>query len=90
MRVLADRNRGDAAADVGAVLDDRVVGLQLADCELVADRDVVSRANLDLLVLVHDPSGQLLAGFQAFYDHDPDRVVLIMDHEVNHEVARKP
>src|ERR1700690_1444798 len=87
VRMLADLDRRDGAADVDAVLDHRVLVGQLLDRQLVADGDVALRAHLDFLVLVHDPAGELLAGLNAFdYDH-ADRIVLVMHYKVNHAFA---
>src|SRR2546430_9456358 len=58
--VLAHLDGRNRATDVHAVFDHRVAALELADRELVAHGNVALRANLDLPVLVHDPSGQLL------------------------------
>ena len=55
-----------------------------ADGELVADRDIALRANLDLAVLIHDPTGQLLAGLDAFDDDDAHRITLVVHNEMNH------
>src|SRR6476659_1167812 len=85
VRVLAHLDRRHDAADVRAVLHDgRILGHRL-DGELVADGDVRHRLHLDLLVLVHDPAGELLPGLHALDHHDADRVVLVVNHEMNHD-----
>jgi hypothetical protein len=60
--------------------------LQRLDGELVADRDVALRLDQHVLVLVHDPAVQLLAGLHAFHDHHPHGVVLVVHHEMNHRL----
>src|SRR5487761_2280053 len=85
--MLAHLDRRNGAADVHAVLDHRVVRRELLDREFVADRNVALRAHLDFLVLVHDPAGELLAGFDALDDDHADRIVLVMHYKVDHAVA---
>src|SRR2546423_2774734 len=65
VRVLAHLDRRHHAPDVHAVLDDRRFLRQRADGELVPDGNVRHRLHLDLLVLVHDPAGDLLPGLHA-------------------------
>src|SRR5687768_13013838 len=67
VQVLAGADGLDRAADVHAVLDDRLAFLDRPDRQLVADRDVVLRVELDHLALVHDPAGELRAGLQALH-----------------------
>ena len=42
---------------------------------------------LSVLVLVHDPAGQLLAGLHALDHDDADGVALVVHHEMNHLVS---
>src|SRR5260370_31368842 len=87
--VLTHLDGSHGPADVDAVLDHRLVGLQLADRELVTDRDVVFRTDLDLLVLVHDPAGQLLPRLHALDDDHSDGVVFVVHHETNHGIRQR-
>jgi hypothetical protein len=91
VQVLAGADRLHRAADVHAVLDDRLALLDGPDRQLVADRDVRLRVELDHLVLVHDPAGELRAGPQALHDHHADRIALVVDDEVDrHRAASSP
>src|SRR6266487_7012989 len=54
--VLAHLDGRNGAADVHPVFDHRLATLEFADRELVAHGNVALRADLDLPVLVHDPS----------------------------------
>src|SRR6266853_1037641 len=87
--VLAHLDGGNRAADVHAVFDHGVAALELADRELVAYGDVALRPDLDLPVLVHDPSVQLLPRLHALHDDHPDGVVLIVHHEMNHGTLQR-
>src|SRR6266851_213966 len=84
MGVLAHLDGRNGAPDVHAVLDHGVVALELSDRELVADGDIVLRMDLDVLVLVHDPAGQLLPRLHALDDDHSDGVVFIVHYEMNH------
>src|SRR5665213_1339497 len=86
VRVLAHRDRRHHAPDVGAVLDHRRILGEAADRELVPDGDVGPGAHLDVLVLVHDPAGELLSSLDALHHDDADRVVLVVNHEMNHRL----
>src|SRR6266545_95209 len=66
--VLAHLDGRNRAADVHAVFDHCVATLEFADRELVTYGDVALRADLDLPVLIHDPSGQLLPRPRALDD----------------------
>src|SRR5690349_13042536 len=85
--MLADLDRRHRAADIDAVLHYGFVRGELPDRELVPDRDVAARTDLDLSILVHDPADQLLPRFHAFDDDHPDRVAFIVHNEMNHGVA---
>src|SRR5882757_8146867 len=85
--MLADIDRCDRAADIDAVLDHGVVLLQRFDGELVADRNVGDRLDLDLLVLVHDPADHVLALLNTLDHDDAHGVALVVHHEVNHLVS---
>src|SRR5882672_3061874 len=82
--VLAHLDRRNGAPDVHAVLDHGVAVLELSDRELVADGDIVLRADLDVLVLVHDPAGQLLPCLHPLDDDHSDGIVFVVHYEMNH------
>src|SRR5688500_5300347 len=86
MQMLALCDRLYHLADVDAVFDHRVAGLVVAQRKLVADRDVALRGDADVLVVLHDPAVERLAGFHAFDDDDADPVALLVHHEVDHDV----
>src|SRR5712671_2691499 len=83
--VLAHLDGRNGAPDVHAVLDHGVTVFELSDRELVPDGDIVLRADLDVLVLVHDPAGQLLPCLHALDDDHSDGIVFVVHHEMNHE-----
>src|SRR5512139_320882 len=87
VQVLAGANVLDGLPDIHAVLDDRVAGLDALDRQLVADRDVRLRVELDHLVLVHDPAVEAGAGLQALHHHNTHAVALVMDDEVDRHRA---
>src|SRR4051812_49004677 len=75
---------GDGLADVFAVLDDGVAVFDVFQRELVADRNVLLRLQRNRAVFIHDPAGDVLAGFHTF-DHDHrDGVLRIVQYEMNH------
>src|SRR5262245_10069604 len=82
--MLAARDRRDDLADVDAVLDHGVARLVVLERDLVPDRDVALRLDPELLVVLHDPAGELLALFHAFHHDDADAIALFMHHEMNH------
>src|SRR5258706_192328 len=84
MQVLALADGLHHLADVDAVLDDRVADLVVLERELVADRDVALRRNLDVLVVLHDPAFQDVTGLDALDHDDADAVAFFMDHEMDH------
>jgi hypothetical protein len=84
MQVLALGDGLHHLADVDAVLDDGVALSIVLQRDLVADRDVVLRDDLDLLVIFHDPAGEVLAGLDPFDDDDTDAVAFLVHHEMNH------
>src|SRR3974390_3025868 len=57
VKVLADLDGSDGAADVDAVLDHRRVFVQRLDGQLVADGNVVQGFHGDGLVFFHHPAG---------------------------------
>src|SRR3954470_24038349 len=82
--MLAPRDRLHHFADVDAVLDHRVAGPVVAQGDLVADRNFAFGGDLDVLVVLHDPAVQRLAGADAFDDHDAYAVAFFMHDEMNH------
>ncbi|MOA56075.1 hypothetical protein D3C78_1799860 [compost metagenome] len=50
----------------------------------MADRDVLRRAHVDDLVLIHDPGVQFRSGGDAFHHGDRHRVLRIVQYGVNH------
>src|SRR3954463_11367171 len=82
--MLALGDRLYHAADVHAVLDDRIALAIVLQRELVADGNVVPRHDLDVLVVFHDPAGEMLARLHPFDDDDADAVALLVHHEMNH------
>ena len=44
-------------------------------------------ANLDVLVVLHDPAVERLAGFDAFDHDDADPVAFLVNHEMDHRAA---
>src|SRR5712691_9327393 len=87
--MLAHLDGRNGAADVHAVFDHRVAALEFADRELVADGKVALRADLDLLVLVHDPAGQFLPRLHALDDDHSDGVVFVMHYEMDHGIGQR-
>src|SRR5438309_2370260 len=84
MHVLALGDGLHDAPDIDAVLDERVALAIVAKRELMADRDVVLRDDLDVLVLFHDPAIDVLAGLDPFDDDDADAVAFLVHDEMNH------
>src|SRR3954470_19007971 len=82
--MLAHLDRRDRLADVDAVLDHGRAARERPDGQLVADGNVALGLDLEVLVLVHDPAIELLAGLHALDHDDADRVVLVVDHEMDH------
>src|SRR5262245_11384909 len=82
--MLSLLDRRDDFADVDAVLDHAVAGLVILERDLVPDRDIALRLDLDVLVVFHDPAGELLACLDAFDDDDADAVAFFVDNEMNH------
>ena len=83
MQVLAGLDGRDDAADIDAVLDHGGAGIERLDGELVTDGDITEGLNADGLILIHDPAGEGVSFFDALDDDDPDRVALVVDHEMN-------
>jgi hypothetical protein len=50
----------------------------------VADGNVALGADLDVLVVLHDPAVERLPGLHAFDDDDAHAVAFLMHHEMNH------
>src|SRR5688572_16686183 len=86
--VLAARDRRHDLADVDAVLDHGVARLVVLERDLVADRDIAFRRDLDFLVVFHDPAHQLLALLHAFDDDHPDAITFLVHDEMNHSLLR--
>src|SRR5262245_53226084 len=84
VRVLALGDRRHDLADVDAVLDDGVARLVVLQSQLVADRDVALRDDADVLVVFHDPAGQLLAGLDPLDHDDAYAVALLVHYEMDH------
>src|SRR5687767_1080164 len=84
MQVLALADGLHHLSDIDAVLDHGVARLVVLERELVPDRDVALRRDLDVLVVFHDPAPERLAGPDAFDDDYADAVAFLMDHEMNH------
>src|SRR5882762_6644611 len=82
--VLAHLDGRNGTADVHAVFDHRVATSEFADRELMAHGNVALRADLDLLVLVHDPAGQFLPCLRTLDDDHSDGIVFVVHHEMNH------
>src|SRR5215510_2992135 len=82
--MLADLDVGDRFSDVEAVLDDGVAPADRAGGELVPDRDVVERFDLQRRIVLHQPAGQLLPGLDALDDDDADGILLVVNQEMNH------
>jgi hypothetical protein len=82
MFALADRLHH--LANVDAVLDDGVARLVIAQRDLVADRDVALGADFDVLVVLHDPAVERLAGLHSLDDDDADTVAFFVHHEMDH------
>jgi hypothetical protein len=66
------------------VLDDRVAALDVLQRDLVADRNVLLGLDRDGAILVHDPAGQVLAGFDTLDDDHGDSVLRVVQYEMNH------
>src|SRR5260221_3193560 len=84
VQVLALADRLHHFADVDAVLDHRVAHLVIAQRQLVAHRNVALRGDLEVLVVLHDPALERLAGLDAFHHDDADAVAFLVDNEMNH------
>src|SRR5437879_10879336 len=87
--VLSHLDWRNRTADVHAVFDHRVAALELTDRDFLAYGNVALRADLDLPVLVHDPSGQLLPCLHALDDDDSDGIVFIVHQEMNHGIVQR-
>src|SRR5438093_6522769 len=81
--VLSHLDGRNGAADVHAVFDHRLAILEFADRELVAHGNVALRADLDLPVLVHDPSGQFLPCLHTLAADHSAGAVFIVHYEMN-------
>src|SRR5688572_25333080 len=82
--MLAATDRLHYLADVDAVLDHRVARLVVLQRDLVADRDVALRGHLDVLVILHDPAGERLAGLDTLDDDHADAVAFLVHDEMDH------
>jgi hypothetical protein len=69
VQVFAGLDRRDHLADVDAVLLHGGAGFEIAQRDLVADRDVAHGAHLDHAVLFHHPAVQGRASLHAFDHH---------------------
>src|SRR6185436_10665650 len=87
VQMLAFADRLHHLADIDAVLDHGVAGLVVPERDLVADRDVALRRDLEVLVVFHDPAGERLAGLDAFHHHDAYTIAFFMHHEMDHRGA---
>ncbi len=87
VQMFAQFDRRDRAADIGAVLDHRVVVLQIANRYLVTDWNVIQHLGKKRLVLIHDPACQLVTRTDAFDYHHAYRIMLVMHYEVNHCIS---
>src|SRR3546814_5540947 len=80
--VIALADIGHGLTDGMAVLEDRITILDGLQGDLMTDRDAVQRLHLDGLVGFHDPSGQLLAGFDVFGEDDADGILFVVHNEL--------
>src|SRR5882757_2144376 len=88
--VLAYGRIGGHAADVLAVLEDRLALLQRLEGHLVADRDVVLGLELHRLVGLGDDAQHIGAGAQALDHDDADVVLRAVDQKVRCSHAFSP
>ena len=63
---------------------DGIAASKRPDRELVPDRDVLRRPQIELRVLLHDPARQGLARLHAFDHDDADAVLLVVHYEIDH------
>src|SRR5258705_11209203 len=84
MGVLAYLDGRHGPADVDAVLDHRVVGLQLADRELVADRDVVFFMDQDKEIKVHEKNNMPRLGSHGISVYACDWISLALSMVLPH------
>ena len=74
--------RRNRAADIVAVLQHRVAGIDRVQSDLVAERNGIERLQRYGLVGFHDPACQLLAGLRIFDHHHPDGVGFVVNNKV--------
>ena len=72
----------DYFADIRAVFDHGVIGLQVLERNLMADGDVVQSRAFDSCIAVHDPAGQDIAFFDAVHHDHADAVAGLMHYKM--------
>src|SRR5262245_61012790 len=85
--VLALLHRRDEAADVFAVLDRRISGLEIVECHLVADRNVVLHRDRERRVVLGDDAERIGAGTQALHHDHRDVVLRTVGEDVRDAVS---
>jgi hypothetical protein len=87
VHVIPFADRSDGAADVMAVFENGVAGVDLFKRDFVAERNRVERFDGDGLVGLHDPAGELLAGLGIFDDHHADGIGFAVNNEVSFHIS---
>lgn len=78
---------GDGAADVVAVFENGVAGVDFFQGDFMAERNGVERFERDGFVGLHDPAGEILAGPGVFDDHHADGVGFVVNNEMSFHVS---
>ena len=90
VHVAALADMSDGAADVVAIFQNGVAGVDVAERDFVAERHGVKGLQRDGLVGLHDPARQVLPGAHVFDDHHADCIVLVVDNELcSHPTPQK-
>jgi hypothetical protein len=82
MDVLPGPHVGNEPADILAVFDRRIAGLQVFQGHLVTDRDVIGADQAEGRIVVGDDAEHVRSGLQAFDDNNADIVLVIMDEQL--------
>ena len=74
-------------ADIRAVLDYGIARFHGFDCELVPDRNVARGFELDVEVLIHYPTGNLISGLDALDNNYADTISIVVYHKIYHLIS---
>ena len=82
VHVAALADVGDSAADVMAVFQNGVTGLDVAESDFVTEWHGVESLELYGLVSLHDPACQLLAGAHVLHHNHADCIGFVVHNEL--------